>query len=201
MTKQQHYYSEKQRSSLKPNKITYNILGNELSITTGSGVFSRKKIDRGTEILIENAIIKDNDQVLDMGCGYGIVSIALSKKYKITCTLIDINQRALAFAAKNLKQNKVEGEIILSNLYEKLSKTKIFDAILTNPPQHAGKKICFQLIEQAPLHLNKGGLLQLVARHNKGGKHLSEHMKQVFGNVKEIAIESGYRVYVSEKNE
>lgn len=194
-----HYYSQQQTSALKPNKIVYTLLGNELSITTGSGVFSKRKIDRGTEILIENAIIKDHDEVLDMGCGYGIVSIALSKKYPISCTLVDVNQRALTMSAKNLKQNNVEGDVIQSNLYDKLPATKKFDTILTNPPQHAGKKICFQLIEQAPLYLKKKGLLQLVARHNKGGKHLSEHMKKVFDNMKEIAIESGYRVYVSEK--
>lgn len=193
-----HYYSQQQTSALKPNKIVYTLLGNELSITTGSGVFSKRKIDRGTEILIENAIIKDHDEVLDMGCGYGIVSIALSKKYPISCTLVDVNQRALTMSAKNLKQNNVKGEIIQSNLYEKLPATKKFDTILTNPPQHAGKKICFQLIEQAPTYLKKGGLLQLVARHNKGGKHLSEYMEKVFGNMKEVAIESGYRVYVSE---
>ena len=40
-------------------------------------------------------------------------------------------------------------------------------------------------------------LLQIVARHNKGGKTLMEKMDEVFGNVKDIAKKSGFRVYIS----
>ncbi len=52
-------------------------------------------------------------------------------------------------------------------------------------------------IEKAKDYLNKGGLLQVVARHNKGGKQLELKMKGVFGNVESIAKKSGYRIYVS----
>jgi 16S rRNA G1207 methylase RsmC len=55
------------------------------------------------------------------------------------------------------------------------------------------------MIEGSKSHLERNGLLQLVARHNKGGKDLSKKMNEVFGNVKETAKGSGYRIYVSEK--
>ena len=73
-----------------------------------------------------------------------------------------------------------------------------FDVILLNPPQTAGKKICFRMIEESKEHLNKGGSLQLVARHQKGGRSLQAKMEEVFGNVKVIARGSGYRIYYSE---
>jgi len=41
-------------------------------------------------------------------------------------------------------------------------------------------------------------LLQVVARHKKGGKSLSHFMEEVFGNLTAVAKKSGYRVYVSE---
>ena len=72
-----------------------------------------------------------------------------------------------------------------------------FDTILVNPPQTAGKDICFQIIDEAKNHLNNNGLLQLVARHNKGGSVLEKHMKEIFGNVEQIVKGSGYRVYIS----
>ena len=53
------------------------------------------------------------------------------------------------------------------------------------------------MIEKAKDHLKKGGLLQIVARHKKGGKSLEAKMKEVFGNVEAIAKKSGYRVYIS----
>jgi 16S rRNA (guanine1207-N2)-methyltransferase len=77
----------------------------------------------------------------------------------------------------------------------------VFDTILLNPPQTAGKKLCFELIEESKAHLKKDGLLQLVARHNKGGKDLSKKMLEVFGNVEPTAKEAGFRVYVSKRLE
>ena len=49
------------------------------------------------------------------------------------------------------------------------------------------------------MHLEENGNLQIVARHNKGGKELSKKMLEIFGNVKDIAKASGYRIYLSQK--
>ena len=57
----------------------------------------------------------------------------------------------------------------------------------------------FRMIEESHQYLEAQGLLQLVARHNKGGRQLEKKMEEVFGNVKQIAKKSGYRIYVSEK--
>jgi 16S rRNA G1207 methylase RsmC len=53
------------------------------------------------------------------------------------------------------------------------------------------------MIEKSKDFLKPGGTLQIVARHNKGGKSLSEKMNSVFGNVEDIAKKSGYRIYIS----
>ena len=75
-----------------------------------------------------------------------------------------------------------------------------FDVILSNPPQTAGKELCFKLIEESKNYLKYNGSLQLVARHKKGGNTLSKKMEEVFGNVKVIAKKSGYFVYLSVKD-
>ena len=194
-----HYYSETQTSALRLNKINSFLLSHTIEFHTGSGVFSTKRIDVGTELLINSAIVKEGWSVLDIGCGYGPVGIAIAKAYpKTRVTMTDVNKRAVKLAKMNIKLNKIENADVLdSNLYNSLTGKK-FNAILTNPPQTAGKEVCFEIIEKAPQFLGDKGLLQLVARHNKGGKHLSIKMQEVFGNVKEIAKKSGYRVYVSE---
>jgi len=109
----------------------------------------------------------------------------------------DINKRAVFLARKNAKLNNLDIKITHSDGFEKIKQN--FDIVLLNPPQLAGKQVCFRLIEQSFKHLNKDGYLELVARHNKGGKTLSENMKSLFGNVKDVAIKSGYRVYLSQK--
>jgi len=195
-----HYYSEKQTSPLRPRILDVNILGFELKFISGSGVFSTKKLDKGSEILIKNCIINEKDKILDLGCGYGVIGISIAKKYPMTqVVLTDINKRAISLSKENILLNKLDNaKAHYSNQFEKI--TQKFDTILLNPPQTAGKSVCFAMIEESINYLNEKGLLQLVARHQKGGKDLSKKMNNVFGNVEEIAKKAGYRVYVS-KNE
>ena len=194
----EHYYSKHQSSLLKLKKIKQKIKGTEFEFYTSTGVFSKDKIDQGTLVLAENMIISENSKVLDIGCGIGVLGIVAAKLYNADIMMSDINKRAVMLAEMNCKFNNVKAEIYQGNLYEKI-KQNDFDVILSNPPQTAGKEICFKLIEQSKNYLKNNGNLQLVARHNIGGKTLSKKMEEVFGNVKVIAKKSGYWVYVSGK--
>ncbi len=190
----EHYYTEKPTSKIKEIFVEEVLLGNKIKLLTSSGLFSSKRVDKGTKILVENAIMNSDWKVLDLGCGYGVVGISIKKKFQETkVTLLDVNERALLYSKKNAQQNNVE--VIIVN---KLTEEK-FNTVLLNPPQSAGKKICFELFELARNHLETKGLFQIVARHKKGGKTFENKMKELFGNVKTIAKESGYRIYVSEK--
>ena len=54
----EHYYSEKPKSELKIYEIPLNVLGLNCKILSASGLFSKKKIDYGTRVLIENCKLK-----------------------------------------------------------------------------------------------------------------------------------------------
>lgn len=193
-----HYYEKKQTSPLNLQKISALILGNNLELYTGSGVFSKSGVDRGSILLANKAIIRDKWKVLDFGCGYGAIGIAVAKAYPSAKILLsDINKRAVGLAKKNIDMNSVKNaSAIQSDLFEKVSEK--FNTILLNPPQSAGKELCIKMIEQSKEHLEKNGLFQMVARHNIGGRELEKHILRIFGNVKEIAKRSGFRIYVSE---
>ncbi len=196
---QEHYFSRRPASKLKERKIQTFLRKKELIFYTGSSVFSPKKIDLGSKLLIEKSQVKESDAVLDLGCGYGAVGITIAKTFPKTKVIMsDVNERAVMFAKKNIKENKVKAKAIKSDCFDKIQEK--FDVILLNPPQTAGKKLCFKMIEEAKKHLNKEGSLQLVARHQKGGKSLQKKMEEVFGNVKAIAKKSGYRIYFSQSS-
>jgi len=194
-----HYYSKTQTSDLQISTIQARLRGKEIKLSSGSGVFSVKKIDRGTELLIEECHIKNDDKVLDLGCGYGAIGVALGKSFDIELTMTDINQRAARLAKINAKQNGVKATVKDGDMYKPV-KEKKFDAILTNPPYTAGRAICYKMIEGAKDHLEENGTLQLVARHQKGGKTLEKKMEEVFGNVEVIGKGAGYRVYLSKNS-
>ena len=194
----EHYYSENQKSLLKIKKISRKIRGKYFDFCTASGTFSKGRIDRGTLLLAENMIVGKNSKILDIGCGMGILGIAAAKLFNADAVMSDVNKRAVMLAKKNAELNNVKAGIYQGNLYENI-KGNDFDVVLSNPPQNAGKEICFQLIAQSRNHLKNLGSLQLVARNSKGGKTLSRKMNEVFGNLKVIAKKSGYWVYLSVK--
>ena len=195
-----HYYSKKQTSQLNLKKINIKLKKMQFELYSGSGVFSKDRLDKGSKLLIENAVIEPVSSILDLGCGIGVIGISLRLMYpRIKVKMIDINNRAIKLCRKNIKLHNLNKiDVVNSNLYEKIDEK--FDTILVNPPQTAGRDICFNIIEQAPKYLKKNGSLQLVARHNKGGKVLEKRMLKVFGNSEQTAKGSGFRVYISKKN-
>jgi len=198
--KQDQYFAEKPTSELRINQVKALLRKHEFEFHTGSGVFASKKIDRGTKVLIDWLIMKEDWKVLDLGCGYGPVGIVVKKLYPLTEVFMsDINERAVMLARTNAKSIDVEAHIKQGNLYEPFRNEK-FDTIIVNPPQIAGRALCYKIIEDAPGYLADNGLLQLVARHNKGGAMLEKKMKGMFGNVRTIKKSGGFRIYVSEKN-
>jgi len=191
----EHYFSEKPTAKLKLKIITEFLREKEHSFYTAAGVFSKSKVDFGTKLLANKMLIGEHDTVLDLGCGIGVIGRLAAEITDNQVTLVDINQRACKMARMNTKGLK-NTKVLSGDKYEPV-KTKKFDAILLNPPQTAGKKTCFEMIEDAKKHLNKGGTLQIVARHNKGGKTLSEKMEETFGNLETVSKRGGYRIYLS----
>ncbi|MFH1637065.1 MAG: methyltransferase [Candidatus Woesearchaeota archaeon] len=193
-----HYYSEDQDSRLRIVKREVVLRGMGLDVIFGSGTFSSKKLDFGTKVLANNMLIRERDDVLDLGCGNGVVGMVASLLTKGEIVLTDINKRAVKLAEANNSSRK-NVEVLQGNMFEPVNGRK-FDVILLNPPQTAGKKVCFGMIEKSKEYLKDNGSLQLVARHNKGGRTLSENMEEVFGNMETLVKKGGYRVYLSRKS-
>jgi 16S rRNA G1207 methylase RsmC len=189
-----HYFSREQDSEFNPSKITFQVSGVSFDFFTASGVFSRRNIDRASRLLIEHAEIVGT-KVLDLGCGWGSVGICLKVlNPELDIFLSDINLRALKLTRMNKKLNRVSVSIVDSDGFNKLEKV---DTVLFNPPQTAGKKVWQRLILETKDNCKN---LQVVARHNKGGKSISAFMEETFGNVHVVKRKSGYRIYASLNN-
>lgn len=171
--------------------------GTKLIFVTASGVFSFSRIDRASQLLIENCELNPKGSLLDMGCGCGLVGITLKRKYPdIELYMSDINERACTLSKINARDNNIEADIRNGNLFEPWNDKK-FDSIVLNPPFAAGKNIWEKMITEAPLHLKKEGRLNVVAYHNKGGSRIERLMCEIFTNVRTLVKSGGIRVYVS----
>jgi 16S rRNA (guanine1207-N2)-methyltransferase len=156
--KDDHYFSEKPSSAPAPALIKAFLRGRQFTFHTSSGVFSKKGIDRGTQLLIERMEIKPRDRVLDLGCGYGpigIVAAHLAPAGQVVMT--DVNKRAVKLARKGIRENGIENaEVRQGDLYEPV-KGEVFDVILCNLPMSAGLDLVFRIIRESGDFLVPGG--------------------------------------------
>ncbi|MEW6998218.1 methyltransferase [Colwelliaceae bacterium BS250] len=145
-----------------------NVDGVELKIASLPGVFSHGDLDNGTRLLLEHLPSHISGKVLDFGCGAGIISAFVAKKFpQSKVELLDINALALASAKKTLELNQLTGRVFASN---GLSEVKgQYQAVISNPPFHQGIKTNYQATEtflkQVKEHLSFTGTLTIVANN------------------------------------
>ncbi|WNO11056.1 class I SAM-dependent methyltransferase [Teredinibacter sp. KSP-S5-2] len=131
-------------------KQTFSLWGYD--VFSKPGIFGWNKIDAGSELLVETLTnhIKQNDadieEALDLGCGYGYLSLALAHMGAKRITATDTNITALNACKKNLEQTQVEFSVEASDAGMQL--TKAHDLIICNPPFHQGYDVANHLTER-----------------------------------------------------
>ena len=195
-----HYFSSKPSSKEQRKELYGKLRGHSIKLITSSGIFSKDRVDDGTRLLIEKCHINNTKgTILDLGCGYGVIGITIKKTFPETTVICsDINERAVRLTTENAALNNVEITTIQSNVYEAIQEK--LDVVLVNLPRNAGKEVCLKMIDGAYERLNKKGTLQVVAKHQRGGKTYKQYMEKTFTNCETIARSNGYHVYKSTKN-
>ena len=196
----EHYFSSNPKSKLNLSLISIVLKGREFKFLTSSSVFSKKRIDPGTKLIIETMILPEDGIILDLGCGYGAIGIlAASTNPKLKVIMTDVNSRAAELAKLNLKKNRIlNAQVKKGYLYEPVSDLN-FNCILVNPPVSAGMKLVKSMILEAPKIMAHKGLFQMVIRSKIGAKILPEIFMKSFGNCTIISRQAGYRVLKGEK--
>ena len=200
-----HYFSEKPEIKSEKKRIKYTIQNKKFEFITDNGVFSKSKVDFGTDLMLNEFLKKNRGlevekiKILDIGCGYGVVSVVLKSFYpEISITLSDVNERALELSEENLKKYDINDyHIIKSDAFEKI--TEKFNVILSNPPIRAGKDIIFKIYSEAYEHLNESGEFYCVIQTKHGAKSTQKKLMEIFGNCDTVTINGGYRIFLSKK--
>ena len=187
-----HYYTEMPTSAHDERRIALRALGNDLTFITDAGVFSRDGLDRGTEVLLD-ALPALSGRVLDLGCGWGAVGVALGRRWPgLDIVMTDINSRAVELARRNLTENGVKATVVQGDGFAAVEGR--FDAIVTNPPIRAGKAVIYDLFAQARDHLKPDGALYVVIRKQQGAPSALKYLKEIYARAETVGRGSGFHV-------
>lgn len=181
MTPLEHYFTNNENLKSEIKELSYSYDNYVFSFLSDNGVFSKEKIDYGSRFLLET-YLKNYSSIpssfLDVGCGYGLIGIVLSKVLGAKGTLIDVNKRAVHLTKRNIDLNKVECETLVSNVYEEINNK--FDLIITNPPIRAGKRILLDILDGSKNYLSENGECWFVMRKDHGVKTMVKTLESDF---------------------
>lgn len=189
-----HYYTKNDDLISSPEEFVFHYRNKSLKFISDNGVFSKKMIDYGSQVLL-NAITIDESKksLLDVGCGYGTFGVSLKSIYPfLGVDMVDINDRALNLARENLKLNGLNANVYSSNIYENV-KNK-YDLIITNPPIRAGKSVVTKILIDSINYLNSNGEIWVVIQKKQGAPSAIKNLKSVFEKVEIVKRDKGYYI-------
>jgi 16S rRNA (guanine1207-N2)-methyltransferase len=165
-------------------------------IRSRPGVFSWRSLDAGTRMLLRVLEVHDDERVVDVGCGYGIIGLyAARRATRGRVTLVDVDLLACRSAEATLAANDIHATVVHGDGLAAARDGAPYTLVVSNPPFHSGHDVSYRVTEsfvrEARELLAPDGRLVLVAnRFLPYGALLAEH----YASVETLAETSRYYV-------
>ncbi|MDW8545841.1 class I SAM-dependent methyltransferase [Staphylococcus pseudoxylosus] len=199
-----HYYDENPEVESEESLFTYSYDNHDLELVTDAGVFSKGKIDFGSDLLVKTFLKTyppgPTKNIIDVGCGYGTIGLMIAKvSPHHEVTMVDVNQRALNLSRKNKKRNRIDNVEVKESDGLSQVEDNTYDFVLTNPPIRAGKEVVHRILEDAYVKLKLDGELFVVIQKKQGMPSAKKKMQDTFDNVEVLEKSKGYYILRSVK--
>lgn len=136
------------------------------TLRTMPGIFSWEELDAGTALLLDHVGVAGGESALDVGCGNGVLGLALLRAGATSVTMTDDNLLAVRCARANSAVYPNRAEVLPGDVFEPVA-GRTFDLIVSNPPFHqkfdVNTNVAHRIIRGAYEHLTPGGRLVIVA--------------------------------------
>ena len=193
----EHYFSADPAVPFRRVPVTFSAWGHSLSVDSGSGVFAQGRLDAGTAVLLRETAPPAGGRILDLGCGYGAIGLAIARAVpSTTVTAIDVNERAVLLANENA------ASLGLSSQFSAVTPASVpgdatYDELWSNPPIRIGKAALHELLLTWFARLVPGGRAVMVVGKNLGGDSLQRWLGEQGYPTSRVGSAKGFRVLES----
>ncbi|PZF81679.1 class I SAM-dependent methyltransferase [Jiangella anatolica] len=190
----EHYYASTPGVASSRRTIEVELPDLRLELVTDTGVFSHRQLDPGTRVLLEQAPPPPvRGDLLDLGCGYGPIALALSQRMKRRRVwAVDVNERALELVRENAAAAGLGG--VRAALPDDVPDDVRFAAVYSNPPIRVGKAALHELLLHWLARLLPDGAAYLVVQRHLGADSLATWLNEAGHPTRRLASRIGYRV-------
>ena len=188
-----HYFTADPSVPFKRAAVHATVWGHELDLVSGSGVFAQGRVDVGTAVLFRETQPPQAGRVLDLGCGYGVIGLAIAMAGAATVTAVDVNERAVLLANENAAAIGV-ADRFTARTPDAVPPDATYDEIWSNPPIRIGKAALHDLLLTWLPRLAPGGRAVMVVGKNLGADSLQRWLGEQGYPTGRLASAKGFRV-------
>ena len=197
---EEHYFTADPSTPFKRAPVRAHVWGHWLELTSGSGVFAQGRVDVGTGVLLrEEGPPEGAREVLDLGCGYGVIGLAIAVAVPdARVTAVDVNERALLLAQENAERLGVAARF-RALTPDQVDPGAAYDEIWSNPPIRVGKDALHELLLQWLPRLTPDGRAVMVVGKNLGADSLTRWLGDQGFPTEKLSSAKGFRVLESHR--
>lgn len=200
MSDEDHYFSADPAAPFQRVPVRATVWGHELALTSGSGVFAQGRVDIGTSVLFRETEPPEGGRILDLGCGYGVIGLAVCVAWSRRdrpasgrVTAVDVNRRAVLLANENAEALGVADRYAAVTPYQ-VPAGETYDEIWSNPPIRIGKAALHELLLTWLPRLAPDGRAVMVVGKNLGADSLQRWLGEQGYPTERIASAKGFRI-------
>ena len=193
----EHYFTADPSVPFQREPFSCEVWGHRLDLVSGSGVYSRGRLDIGTAVLFRETTPPASGRILDLGCGYGVIGLGIAQSVPdAVVTGVDVNERALLLANGNAAELSLDARF-RAVLPDEVAVDATYDEIWSNPPIRVGKAALHELLLRWFPCLAPDGRAVMVVGKNLGADSLQRWLGDQGYPTTRLASAKGFRVLES----